>query len=68
MAALETDVVVRLIIGDDPKQARAAEKLISSQARTIAPSVLMECEWVLRAGCRLDANLIAASIRDPLNL
>ena len=68
MAALETDVVVRLIIGDDPKQARAAEKLISSQARTIAPSVLMECEWVLRAGCRLDAKLIAASMLDLLNL
>ncbi len=68
MAALDTNIVVRLIIGDDPKQARAAEKLISSQACTIAPSVLMECEWVLRAAYRLDAKLIAASMRDLLNL
>ena len=68
MAALDTNIVVRLIIGDDPKQTRAAEKLVASETCTVAASVLMECEWVLRAGYRLDAELIAASIRDFLNL
>ncbi len=68
MAALDTNVVLRLIVGDDPKQARAAEKLVASEACTVAPSVLMECEWVLRGSYRLDAALIAASFRDLLAL
>jgi predicted nucleic acid-binding protein len=66
MAALDTNVVVRLIVGDDPKQARAAEKLVAAESCTVAPSVLMECEWVLRGRYRLDAALIAASFRDLL--
>lgn len=68
MAALDTDVVLRLIVGDDPKQARAAEKLVASEPCTVAPSVLMECEWVLRGSYRLDAALIAASFRDLIAL
>lgn len=68
MAALDTNVVVRLIVGDDPKQARAAEKLVAAESCTVAPSVLMECEWVLRGRYRLDAALIAASFRDLLAL
>jgi len=68
MAALDTNVVLRLIVGDDAKQARAAEKQVASEACTVAPSVLMECEWVLRAVYRLDATVIAASFRDLLAL
>ena len=68
MAALDTNVVVRLIVGDDPKQARAAEKLVASESCTVAPSVLMECEWVLRGSYRLETALISASFRDLLAL
>jgi len=68
MAALDTNVVVRLLVGDDAKQARAAEKLVASEACTVAPSVLMECEWVLRAVYRLEPVLIASSFRDLLAL
>lgn len=55
-------------MGDDAAQARAAEKLVASEPCTVAATVLMECEWVLRAGYRLDAKLIAASMRDLLSL
>jgi predicted nucleic acid-binding protein len=68
MAALDTNVVVRLIVGDDLRQARAAERLVASEPCTIAASVLMECEWVLRGSYKLDAALIAASFRDLLAL
>ena len=68
MAALDTNVVIRLIVGDDVKQARAAEKLVASEPCTVAPSVLMECEWVLRASYGLDAPRIEASLRDLLAL
>ena len=68
MAALDTSVVVRLIVADDARQARAAEKLVASEPCTVAPSVLMECEWVLRASYGLDAPRIAASLQDLLAL
>lgn len=68
MAALDTNVVVRLLMGDDAAQARAAEKLVTSEPCTVAPSVLMECEWVLRSGYGLDAATIEASFRDFLAL
>ena len=68
MAALDTNVVVRLIIGDDAAQARVAEALVASEPCTVAPSVLMECVWVLRASYRLDATLIASCVRDLLAL
>jgi predicted nucleic acid-binding protein len=68
MAALDTNVVVRLIVGDDVRQARAAEKLVASEPCTVAASVLMECEWVLRGSYKLGAPLIAASFRDLLAL
>jgi predicted nucleic-acid-binding protein len=68
MAALDTNVVVRLLVGDDPAQAKAAARRVAVEACTIAPSVLMECEWVLRGSYQLDASLIAASFRDLLAL
>ncbi len=68
MAALETSVVLHLIVGDDPNQTQAAEQQVASKSCTVAPSVLLECEWALRASYRLDAELIAACLRDLLAL
>lgn len=68
MAALDTNVIVRLIVGDDARQTRLAEKLVTSEPCTIAPSVLMECEWVLRGSYQLSTDVIAASFRDLLAL
>ena len=66
MAALDTNVIVRLIVGDDARQARLAEKLVASEPCTIAPSVLMECEWVLRGSYKLGADVIALQNIDAL--
>jgi len=68
MAALDTNVVIRLLVGDDMAQARAAEAMVSAEPCTVSMSVLMECEWVLRACYALQAPVIAASLRDFLNL
>lgn len=68
MAALETKVLLRLIVGDDPKQEHAAQKLVASEPCAVAPSVLLECERVLRGSCKVDVALIAASFRDLLTL
>lgn len=68
MAALDTNVVVRLIVADDVRQARAAETLVATEPCTVAPSVLLECEWVLRASYGLKPALIASCLRDLLAL
>jgi predicted nucleic-acid-binding protein len=68
MAALDTHVVIRLMTGDDARQARAAEQLVTSEPCTVAMSVLMECEWVLRACYALKSSAIEASFRDFLRL
>lgn len=68
MAALDANVVIRLLIGDDASQALVAEQLVSAEPCTVSMSVLMECEWVLRACYDLQAATIEASFRDFLNL
>ena len=48
MTAVDTNVVVRLLTGDDPKQAAAAKSLFQRQPVWIAKTVLLETAWVLR--------------------
>ena len=48
MIAVDTNVVVRLLVGDDPDQAAAAKSLFESERIWIAKTVLLETEWVLR--------------------
>ena len=67
MTSLDTNVVVRLIVGDDLPQVRLAERLVASRLCHVVTSVLMESEWVLRASYGLDARTIAASFRDLLD-
>jgi predicted nucleic-acid-binding protein len=49
MTAVDTNVVVRLLTADDPKQAAAARSLFRSQPIWIAKTVLLETGWVLRS-------------------
>lgn len=68
MAALDTNVVVRLITGDDARQTAQATRLLEKESCSIAPSVLMECEWVLRAAYGMEAARIAQLFRQLLAL
>jgi len=49
MTAVDTNVVVRLLTADDPKQAAAAKSLFQGQLVWIAKTVLLETSWVLRS-------------------
>jgi predicted nucleic-acid-binding protein len=49
MTAVDTNVVIRLLTGDDPKQAAAAKSLFASESIWIAKTVLLESGWVLRS-------------------
>lgn len=49
MIAVDTNVLVRLLTGDDPKQAAAARTLFARGTVWIAKTVLLETGWVLRS-------------------
>jgi predicted nucleic-acid-binding protein len=49
MTAVDTNVLVRLLTEDDPKQAAAAKALFASEPIWIAKTVLLETGWVLRS-------------------
>lgn len=50
MIALDTNVLVRYVTNDDPRQAAQAVRLLSRSDDVFLPkTVLLELEWVLRA-------------------
>jgi predicted nucleic-acid-binding protein len=48
MTAVDTNVLVRLLTKDDPKQTEAARSLFAAGPIWIAKTVLQETRWVLR--------------------
>jgi predicted nucleic-acid-binding protein len=49
MVAVDSNALVRLLTGDDPKQEAAARSLFASEPIWIAKTVLLETDWVLRS-------------------
>lgn len=68
MIALDTNVVVRLLVDDHPEQTRRARRLIEANTVLILPTVLLESEWVLRGAYRLVPGVIADSFRKLLGV
>lgn len=58
MISIDTNLLVRLFVNDDKKQARFAEKLIENNAIYIAKSVFLETEWVLRYTYKIGSDVI----------
>jgi predicted nucleic acid-binding protein len=55
MLAVDTNVVVRLLTGDEPAQAARARVIFQRETVLLAKTVLLETEWVLRSLYRFDA-------------
>jgi predicted nucleic-acid-binding protein len=68
MTAVDTNVVVRLLTGDDPKQAAAAKSLFASGPIWIAKTVLLETGWVLRSLYGYDESAIHEAFMKLLGL
>ncbi len=66
MRAVDTNVLVRLIARDDPKQLVAAEDFVAPGA-WVSHVVLVETAWVLDAVFTLPASRIALAIEMLLN-
>ena len=63
MIAVDTNVVVRLLVGDDPRQSARAKAIFSQGAILIPKSVVLETAWVLAYAYRQDRASVAAAIR-----
>ncbi|MFZ0131460.1 MAG: type II toxin-antitoxin system VapC family toxin [Desulfobacterales bacterium] len=48
MISVDTNVVVRLLTGDDQAQFNRAKTFFENEKIIIMTSVILECEWVLR--------------------
>jgi predicted nucleic-acid-binding protein len=66
MRAVDTNVLVRLVVRDDLEQVRCAESFISAGA-WVSQLVLAESVWVLDAVCDRTAEQIATAVDMLLN-
>lgn len=64
MTAVDTNVLVRLLTGDHPRQTAAAKALFSSEPIWIAKTVLLETAWVLRARYGFDDRAVAGAFQN----
>ena len=63
MRAVDTNVVVRLLINDNHRQADAAHNLIVAHEVFVSVTVILETEWVMRSGYAFTSAQIAAGLR-----
>ncbi|MBS0639052.1 MAG: type II toxin-antitoxin system VapC family toxin [Proteobacteria bacterium] len=67
MIAVDTNVVVRLITADDPRQSLQVAKLFGSGEIFLSKTVLLETEWVLRRLYRFDRPTIVRALRNLID-
>ena len=68
MIAVDTNVLVRLLTGDDPQQEAAARSLFARESVWLAKTVLLETGWVLRRLYGLEASAISDAFSKLLGL
>jgi predicted nucleic-acid-binding protein len=68
MTAVDTNVVVRLLAADHPRQAAAAKALFAARPVWIAKTVLLEANWVLRSVYGFDETAVCNAFTKLLGL
>lgn len=67
--ALDTTVLVRLLVNDDPAQAEQAATLIDTSAACFVPiTVALELEWVLRGAYKLPRAAVIRAFEGLLGI
>jgi predicted nucleic-acid-binding protein len=67
MLAVDTNIVVRYLTGDDALQAKRARNLVDNNNVFVATTVVLESEWVLRS-YRLTRERILEQMGDFIRL
>ena len=68
MIAFDTNLLVRLVVNDNEKQAEIAEHLLETNQVFIPCTVLLETEWVLRSIYKKPRHEISNLFRNALNV
>lgn len=63
MVAVDTNVLVRLLTGDDARQTKRAAALFKKEPIFIPKTVLLGTEWVLRRLYRLEHGMVMHAFR-----
>ena len=63
MRAVDTNVVVRYLTGDDPGQSTRARAVIDAGDLFVCTTVLLETEWVLRGAYGLSPTKVVSALR-----
>ena len=64
MLAIDTNIVVRYLVADDPVQAAKARKLIDGNEVFVCTTVMLETDWVLRSVYDFPARQCAKALAD----
>jgi len=72
MRAVDTNVVIRLVVEDDEEQGAAAaaawRALLASGGVFLSKVVIVEVAWVLRVSYRFDRQATATALRDLIDV
>lgn len=68
MRAVDTNLIVRYITRDDPRQSAIAGRIVGAERIWIAKTVLLESEWVLRGVYGFATAEVLAALRALLGL
>ena len=63
MRAVDTNVLVRFLAGDDPDQSPKARALVEAGDLLVPLTVMLEAEWVLRSVYGHKGSQVAAALR-----
>lgn len=63
MLGVDTNVVVRYLTGDHPKQSARARKLIDAGDVYVSITVMLETEWVLRSAYGYQSRDVCKALR-----
>jgi predicted nucleic-acid-binding protein len=68
MIAVDTNVLLRLIVGDDPAQLSVVEELLAAEDICVLVTVLLELEWVLRSRYRFNRHQVLEALMNVFAL
>jgi predicted nucleic acid-binding protein len=63
MLAVDTNLIVRYLTGDHPRQSAKARAVIDGEDVFVSTTVLLETEWVLRSVYSFDSTQVCTALR-----
>jgi predicted nucleic acid-binding protein len=63
MLAIDTNLIVRYLTGDHPRQSAKARAVIDGNDVFVSTTVVLETEWVLRSVYDYDSARVCAALR-----